>query len=333
MKHLRVVKHQTGMTLVEIMISLLIGAFLLGGIMQIFISSKQTYRVQEGLSRLQENGRFAMEFIARDMRTADYWGCFANGVGGITNNLNFAAAVAPAAPADFNYSLGAITGTQGLVNAGDSALDASDSITIRGAANSGILLTAVGADTAAALNATAHGFNANDLIFVTDCNNADIFQASSVTANAISHAAAGTPGNTTTNLSDTYDVDAQLYTVSTIQYSIQPGAGGQSALFRQIDGAAAAELVEGFENMQILYGEDTDSDGTPNYYIPAGTPGPPALNMNQVVSIRVSLLLATDDNLASQPLAFTYNGATTTPVDRRIRRVFMSTIAVRNRLP
>lgn len=67
--------YQSGMTLIEIMIALLIGAFLLGGVLQIFVGSKQTNRMQEGLSRLQENGRFAMDFLAKDIRMAGYWGC------------------------------------------------------------------------------------------------------------------------------------------------------------------------------------------------------------------------------------------------------------------
>src|ERR1035437_1396337 len=67
--------YQTGMTLIEIMISLLIGAFLLGGVLEIFISSKQTYRMQEGLSRLQENGRFALDFLAKDIRMTGFQGC------------------------------------------------------------------------------------------------------------------------------------------------------------------------------------------------------------------------------------------------------------------
>lgn len=324
MIHLRMANRQTGITLVEILIALTIGTFLIGGILQTFISSKQIYRVQEGLSRLQENARFAMEFISHDMRMADYFGCFTTGVGGIVNNLNFAGN-----PAAFNYSLGAITGTQGLVNGGNSALDASDSITIRGASGSGILLTTASVFATDPLTATAHGLNANDLIFVTDCNNADIFQASAVTANTISHNTPGTPGNTTAILSDTYSTDAQLYQVSTIKYDIQNGAGGRSALFRQIDGAAATELVEGIENIQILYGENTDTDSSPNYYVPADN----VVNMANVVSIQISLLVSSsDDNLTTQPLAFTYNGATTTPADRRIRRVFTSTIALRNRL-
>lgn len=324
MNHPATENRQAGMTLVEIMIALLIGAFLIGGILQIFINSKQTYKMQEGLSRLQENGRFAMEFITHDLRMADYWGCFANGLGGITNNLNSAGD-----PDAYGYASG-IEGNQGTAHGSNSALDLSDDITIRGANGSGILLTITSANTSADLNATSHGFNANDLIFVTDCNNADIFQATAVTANTISHAAAtGTPGNTVATLSDTYDTDTQLYKVSTIKYSIQPGESGLPSLFRKIDAGAATELVEGVENMQILYGEDTDADSAPNYYVSVDS----VANMNNVVSIRISLLVASaDDNIVSQPLPYTYNGGTTTPADRRLRRVFTSTIAMRNRL-
>ncbi len=90
-------------------------------------------------------------------------------------------------------------------------------------------------------------------------------------------------------------------------------------------------LAEGVENMQILYGEDTDSpaDGSANRYLPAGTGG---LNMNNVVSVRVSLLLrSTEDNITTQKQPYTFNGATITPADRRLRRVFTTTIRIRNR--
>jgi len=127
-----------------------------------------------------------------------------------------------------------------------------------------------------------------------------------------------------------------------IGYYIAVGSGGNPALFQASFNSASEiqagnsltvsnELVEGIENMQIEYGEDTNGDSTPDYYVPAGTAG---LNMADVVSIRISLLVRSpDDNLTAQPVAYTYNGATTTPADNRLRRVFSSTIAVRNRLP
>jgi len=248
MRHACAKSCQKGLTLIEIMIALLIGAFLLGGVLQIFINTKQTNRMQEGLSRLQENGRFAMDFLAKDIRMAGYTEC-----------LTFTVPTP-------------ITGTNGT---GTNA----DTITIQSAGTCAAPL-------------------------------------------------ANTPVSATT-------------------YSIQTGAGGQPAFFVKKDSivngvvtpGTAQELVEGIANMQISYGEDTELDPTtkvstnsaPNYYVSANS----VVNMFRVVSIRASLLVASDDNLTSQAVDYTYNSATatpTTPTDRKIRRVFNTTIAVRNRL-
>ena len=58
---------QNGISIVEIMVSIAISLILLAGVMQIMLTNKQTYRVQEAFARLQENGRFAMDFLAKDM--------------------------------------------------------------------------------------------------------------------------------------------------------------------------------------------------------------------------------------------------------------------------
>ena len=63
---------QRGLSLVEIMVSLLIGVFLMGGVLQIFDSSKRGFRYQEGMSQVQEQGRFAMEFLTANLRVAGY---------------------------------------------------------------------------------------------------------------------------------------------------------------------------------------------------------------------------------------------------------------------
>ena len=72
-----------GFTLVELMIAITIGLIILAVLSQVFVSSKQTYRVQEALSRLQENGRYAVDFMGRDIRKAGYAGCV--GAGTILN--------------------------------------------------------------------------------------------------------------------------------------------------------------------------------------------------------------------------------------------------------
>ena len=65
-------KKQSGFTLVELMVASTVGLILVAIIAQIYIGSKQTYRTQDDLSRLQEEGRYAMELINRSLRLAGY---------------------------------------------------------------------------------------------------------------------------------------------------------------------------------------------------------------------------------------------------------------------
>jgi len=65
-------QRQRGISLVEILVALVLGLVLMGGIIQLLIGSKQTYRFYDALSRIQENGRFALEAMARDIRMAGF---------------------------------------------------------------------------------------------------------------------------------------------------------------------------------------------------------------------------------------------------------------------
>lgn len=63
---------QNGLSLVELMIAITVGLFLTVIISQIFVGSKQSYRINDDLSRLQENGRFATELLSRTIRLAGF---------------------------------------------------------------------------------------------------------------------------------------------------------------------------------------------------------------------------------------------------------------------
>ena len=63
-----------GFSLVELMVALLITLILMAGIGQIFLSSKKSFLIQDTLGRMQENGRYALETVAQDVRRAGYWG-------------------------------------------------------------------------------------------------------------------------------------------------------------------------------------------------------------------------------------------------------------------
>ncbi|MEN8206692.1 MAG: PilW family protein [Pseudomonadota bacterium] len=72
--HMKAHTHCRGFSLVELMVALVITLILLAGIGQIFLSSKKSYTLQDSLSRMQENGRYAMDTLSQDLRRAGYWG-------------------------------------------------------------------------------------------------------------------------------------------------------------------------------------------------------------------------------------------------------------------
>src|SRR5207342_637503 len=64
-----------GLSLIEVVVALAISAILLFGLSQIFIGSKNVYRLQEGMSRVQDNARFVLQYLENNVRMAGYMGC------------------------------------------------------------------------------------------------------------------------------------------------------------------------------------------------------------------------------------------------------------------
>lgn len=90
-------------------------------------------------------------------------------------------------------------------------------------------------------------------------------------------------------------------------------------------------LIDGVENFQVLFGEDLDNDLSPDRYVSASFP---SLDMKNVVSVRVSLLLQTLEEVNKVNDTHTYNLLDTLyipPLDKRVRKVFTTTVSLRNR--
>lgn len=60
--------------MVELMIGVTLSLLLILGVTQVFLSSKTTYTSNRALSDIQERGRFAVEMLAKDIRSAGYKG-------------------------------------------------------------------------------------------------------------------------------------------------------------------------------------------------------------------------------------------------------------------
>ncbi|HYE86973.1 MAG TPA: PilW family protein [Vicinamibacterales bacterium] len=112
------------------------------------------------------------------------------------------------------------------------------------------------------------------------------------------------------------------------------------------------ELITGVESFQVLLGEDTNADRTADRYLGVGV-GVPVPNVDNVVSVKVSLLLRSDDRVIEgrESRKFNHFGAGYAPgdvppvadagavfnsagaaLDSRMRRLYHSNVALRNRL-
>lgn len=331
--HNRTAKSQAGIGLIEVMVAMIIGLFLVGGMQQVFSSARLTYRVHEGSARMQETGRIALEVIARDIRMAGFWGC-ASETANVVNNLN-------AAGANYiDFEAGGVAGVEG-------GAGVADSITLRGGNDLGEPLQApYGPAQSSALNiAAGNGLALGDFILVSDCTTADVFQLSNADADATGSLAhttgAGSPGNdNVTNpgcavgtdhcLSKIYGADAMVYAADEVEYRLDVPAGDEPMLLRN-----GEEFLDGVEDLQILYGEDTDAPGAPgagvaNYYVPADQ----VTDMTQIISVRFAIVVRSEDDslMGDDRPTYTVLGDVRTPPDGRLRQVYTSTVTVRNRL-
>jgi len=334
---------QRGMTLVEIMIAITIGLILTAGVVQLFIGNKTTYTLTEGQARIQENARFATAILSRDLRMAGYMGCGNSAMQGdgsgtpliYVNNL-----VAEPDP-NINFDLSATV--NGIENAASGVLTSiipgTDTITIRRASESSAQLTGNMTSNNAniQIEENSGGWEKDDILFVTDCTNADIFKATTVSSGAGKTTIAHAAGNISNKLSRPYGPEAMLMSfISNTYFVADTGRTNQNneaihSLYYIDTSNIPVELIEGVSDMQLTYGENTDSDFPPtaDTYVNADN----VTNWANVISIRVALLIDSIENVTDQKQSYTFEGEEITADDRRLRRNFTTTIALRNRTP
>lgn len=362
-------KRPHGLSLVELMVAMVAGIILVGGAFQVYLSQKQSFRVQESLSRLQENGRFAAMQLTGDIRGAGYAGCIGDN---ITNHLDpagsgydedvfdmsrpvFGWEASGTGPGDTytiaSFDPSGVAVSQWDNSDGEDLLDdlqnlvvpGTDVIVVKRAENqSDATATGNTPVNASTINLDGpSGVPQGTIMMVGDCNGADIFQttandnASTLTKGV--GAAGGEPGNLSTNWSHEYGPDMEIFSFAIDAYYIGVGAAGRPSLFRMrygfgSDPPLSEELVEGVDNLQLLYGEDTDADRAVDEYVPADEVD----NWEQVVAVRASMLVSSVNAALteSRATAFDLGGTDVVPPDdRRQRQVFSTTIALRNRLP
>lgn len=287
------IKYQSGLSLVELMIAMTLSLLLMLGVMQIFLSSKQTYIATEGLSRVQENGRFAMTFLGYDIRNASYKGECLSGINNISGET------------DVRYTLdGGLYGVDSSQSAPSwftgSRDTGTDVILLKHAAgDTGLTLSATTANSLTTTAAT--GLKQNSFVVIADPVSCDLFKNNSAdTASTLTSAQ---------NFPRTYPTTAEILQYRSIAYYIE------GATLKRINYAdaspAAAELISGVTDLQVKYAiGDADGQVTGNY-----VDAQSISNWAAVVSAQVTIKTSSLD------------------VSNPTTREFTSTIGIRNRLP
>lgn len=342
---------QRGLSLVELMVSITIGLILLAGVLSIFLSSKVTYFANEKTARLQENGRVALDLIQHDVRASGFMGCAR--VMEFTSTLNNPNSML------WNYEVplqgfessgsGAWTPTLGAGTLSPAPINDSDVLVTRSIQRDGIARPL--ALTNAGLTGNPRVTSAVDvpigtIMLITNCRAASVFQVTGYapgTPATISHGVGGSnPGNATADLGWLYatatpnSAGSRVAPLETsIYYVANDPVSGEPSLYRQTGATQPADLlIEGVQALQVSYAEDTDADRIADVHRSAAVVG----NWDNVMSVSIALLIRSEetggetDSKTYQLLPVTAGGKLLGPFDdRRMRMVFNTTIALRNR--
>lgn len=235
-------RREHGMTLIELMVALAIGAFLMLGAITVFMQSRTTFRVTESVARLQESARFALEAMEPDIRMAHYWGL-------TSRTYMIQGRLAPTAPAGMgthacgnNWNLNLNEAVEGTNNAYSWACGAqftaetnSDTLVVRRASEDPVT-----------------GALSNNTLYIQSARG----QLSQIFAGMI------VPGGYNAATSATHRL---LVTGYYVDRGSQIIAGVPSLRRKRLNtggGIVDEELVPGVEDMQIQFGVDTDVPGT-----------------------------------------------------------------------
>lgn len=340
---------QAGLTLIELMVSITIGLFLVAGLATLIASQSGTRAEIDKSGRMIENGRYALQTIAADVQLAGYWGELSK---------------VPATP---------------------TALPDPCSITIAGAQNiqEGMTLHVQGYNDPSTLavpialpTCLVNHKPGTDVLVVRHTDTTEIAKASAVAGQLYAQT-----GLTTSGLTFEYRLatgndasftllkkdgsDASLRKVLVRIYYIsqcsEPVGGGCTGAdggnpiptLKRVElavtsGAMAmttTSLAEGIENMQVDYGSDTDNDGTADGdygngdYVNAVALATPSNVMGvadwaNVMSVKIHLLARSPEKTVGYKDTKTYSlgtfGATTATNDNYKRHVFAQAVRVVN---
>ena len=339
-------RRQQGLTLVELMIAMAIGVLLLFGISLLFSQNRQSFRQNEEISRIQENARFAIAELSRDLAMA---GFMAEMVDGSVITIDPSAEAnaedcGPGVPWLYDFGAGLL---DGAIRISDQAT-AMDGAAVQARFNCidpGTFLDGTDVIGIRRTSGVASFWEANGTVS-PDCVDLRMPEGvpcvNPVPGRGIFLRENGSQGvlyHGATAVADPPRPFEDWEYTPRIYYVRNVGVGDNqlpTLCRRRLDNSVAAPqplveecLVSGVENLQVELGVDTNGDGSANSYV--SNPG--AADLERAVSVRVYLLMRAiqpDVGYTDERQYVLGNVVVPAANDRFHRRVYSATVTMRN---
>ena len=340
-----------GFTLVEALLSVLIGVILLSGMWSVFMDMIRTFNLHNEQAFLQSGGRYITNLLSRDIRMSGYTGCSPNTV--IRNVLK---------EREDNKlwmtKLGRKLVGYSSSNNGAQLID-SNAISAAVVVNRVLMETGYSVEehdsgTGSITLSLPHKFNSGDLLAMIDrdCEQVSYFKAGDGTVgNTISYTVSG--GSNLYNCSRIIKGKAEcsgselnepienkglmLFPVEMTAYYIREYSGVPT-LYRKKAGLSvsgsslsAEALVEGVEDLHFLYGYDDNGDGLVDQYLSSQLIEADGKSWGSVVSIKMEIVMRSMKEVLLSPKSYMLSGKTYSTSDLYLRKVMTKFVSLRNK--
>lgn len=318
-----------GLSLIELLVSVVLGLVVVGAVLYVFMSSKGSFGTHTSTARVQESGRFAIDTMLHDVRATGFIGCASRSSTAPGQPLGIYQIASPPIPNFTNTSQSLVGNPSGWVPpSGAPAYYQGDILEVRVPTTEPVLMVAQPNVAASAIYLANNCGNlqSGQYALVSSCTAATVLRvmntpASSCPANRlvaggveVDHGAAGGLNGNAANAAN----PTSLVAVGQAQYSLSgmpsvqgfddivyyvgtltlPNLPPRYALYRYSRNAfninpkfSTEEVIDHVENLQIFYGVATGTGV--NYQAAAAVQAAGA--WGNVVSVRISLLVYGDD--------------------------------------
>ena len=314
---------QSGFSVIELMIAMLLSMVLAGAIISVFVNNNQSFKQDENVGRMQDDTRHALREIAFDLSMAGHYAdLHVPSTVSYDGGLTIGQDCGPVGEANWMYrTTEAVTGNSlsimAIDNATNAAVAAAHSCFVNGELLDGTDVVAI--KRVAGAEATA--LSANGAYLRTNGTVGVLFSGLAPTAPPVVVAPPRAD----------WAFRPSIYYIR--QFANTPGDNIPTLCRKALRGPGPGMTTEclatGIENLQIEYGIDTTGNGQPNVYLS----NPSLDQMQSVVAARIFLIGRTTEIDTRYTNTKTYavsNAPAFVPNDSFHRRVFSTSVAIQN---